>query len=336
MSLFFEYPKVQDEAKVKQNLLFHLIISLTVMSLSLANPALAENSVDWMTACKRETIHIKQWPNGKKVAVCFVLYVEEWGIGKGPNFREDMLSRKPDFVNESFRQYAINSAAPRVARLFASEKLPLSIALSALFPSAHPEPWNEIRKTLPGAAIIAHGMNNSSDQLPIGQGVTAQQSYVARTLSRLEKDSGIKVRGWSSPSVYADADTFSAIAAEGIKFTLDSMDSDYLSRLQSSSGPLILIPYPPVTVDMGQFFQRYKSASDMERLWIDYVRELEKEASENPKADATIVAIGIHPFVVGTPDGAQSLRRVLEKLKSLKLVWIADLEQVMNFLDKCK
>jgi hypothetical protein len=38
--------------------------------------------------------------------------------------------------------------------------------------------------------------------------------------------------------------------------------------------------------------------------------------------EATIVAIGIHPFVVGTPDGAEALRRVLENFKNQKPVWV--------------
>jgi hypothetical protein len=61
----------------------------------------------------------------------------------------------------------------------------------------------------------------------------------------------VRPRGWTSPSVYPNADTFAATAAEGISYSLDGMDSDTLSRLATKSGPLILIPYPVGTVDMG-------------------------------------------------------------------------------------
>jgi len=73
------------------------------------------------------------WPGGKKVAVCFVLYVEEWGYGHGPNFRSDTAGRDPDVVDESFRQYAIDFGVERVGRVFNEEGAPLSIALNALF-----------------------------------------------------------------------------------------------------------------------------------------------------------------------------------------------------------
>jgi len=108
------------------------------------------------------------------------------------------------------------------------------------------------------------------------------------------------------------------------------MDSDVLSRLVVESGRLVLIPYPAVTVDMGQYLSRLKEPRDLERLWIDYVTELAREADADPSREATIVAIGIHPFVVGTPAGAAALRRVLEHFKRQKLVWLTDVEAVLT------
>jgi peptidoglycan/xylan/chitin deacetylase (PgdA/CDA1 family) len=46
--------------------------------------------------------------------------------------------------------------------------------------------------------------------------------------------------------------------------------------------------------------------------------------------EATTAAIGIHPFVVGTPGGAEALRRVLENFKDQKLVWVTDVGAVLD------
>jgi allantoinase len=306
-------------------------VVLTIIGLLIsAGPAVSENTSDWLTGSPRETIHVKAWPGGKKVAVCFVLYVEVWGFGHGPNFRPDMVSRDPDVVDESFRQYAIEWGIPRVGRLFNEQGVPLSIALNALFPENHPDIWKQFRSLVPKASIIAHGINNSTELLPLKAGLDAQQAYIRRTLDLIEKNTGVKSRGWSSPSVYPNADTFSAVTAEGITYSLDGMDSDTLSRLNTKSGPLVLIPYPAVTVDMGQYLERLKEPSDLERLWIDYVAALAREAETHPDREATIVAIGIHPFVVGTPHGAEALRRVLENFKNQKLVWITDVQAVLD------
>lgn len=283
---------------------------------------------DWITALPRHSIHVQAWPGGKKVAICFVLYVEDWGYGHGPNFRPDMEGRDPDVVDESFRQYAIEWGIPRVGRLFQQQGVPLSIALNARFPEAHPGVWQQFRATVPKAPIVGHGINNSTELLPLGRGLAAQQAYVRRTLDILEKETGERPIGWSSPSVYPNADTFVATAAEGIRYTLDGMDSDTLSVLKTPSGPLVMIPYPAITVDMGQYLSRAKEPTQLEKMWIEYVKELADEAAADPKREATVVAIGLHPFVVGTPSGAAALRRVLENLKQQQLVWITDVQAV--------
>jgi allantoinase len=274
-------------------------------------------------------IHVQAWPKGKKVAVCFILYVEVWGFGHGPNFRPDTAARDPDVVDESFRQYAIYWGIPRVGRLFNEQALPLSIALNATFPEEHPDVWQQFRSLVPKAPIIAHGINNSTELLPLGRGLDAQKAYIQRTLDLIEKGTGVRSRGWTSPSVYPNADTFTATAAEGISYSLDAMDSDVLSRLATKSGPLVLIPYPVVAVDMGHYLERSKDPSDMERLWTDYVTELARDAAD-PDREATVIAIGIHPFVVGTPAGAAALRRVLENFKKQELVWVTDVQAVLD------
>src|SRR5260370_34787455 len=112
---------------------------LTAIALLAAAPAAGQTSTDWITGLPREAIHVKAWPGGKKVAMCFVLYVEVWGHDHGPNFRPDMNGRTPDLVAEAFRQYAIEWGLPRVGRLVKAMGAPLSLALNAQFPEQNPD-----------------------------------------------------------------------------------------------------------------------------------------------------------------------------------------------------
>jgi peptidoglycan/xylan/chitin deacetylase (PgdA/CDA1 family) len=141
---------------------------------------------------------------------------------------------------------------------------------------------------------------------------------------------GVRPVGWSSPSVYSNADTMQAVAAEGITYTIDQMDSDIISRLKTPDGSLIQLPYPVVTVDMGQHLARMKTPPEIETLWLDYVLELAGEARADPAREATTAVIGIHPFVIGTPDGAAALRRVLSRLKKDDQVWLTDTDAILK------
>jgi len=296
----------------------------------LCTAAWAQEGTDPVTKFRREPIHVATWPQGKKVTVSFALFVEEFGFGQGPVFRPDLANRNPDLVNEAFRQYAIDWGITRVARVFKELSVPLTIVLNAEFPDAHPSVWKELRAIEPDAPIVAHGMNNTSHMLPLGRGMAEQKAYIRRTLDLIAGTTGVRPTCWSSPSVYSNGDTMQAMAAEGITSTLDQMDSDIISRLKTPDGALVLLPYPTVTVDMGEYLARTKTPSKIEALWVDYVSELAGEARADPAREATTVVIGIHPFVVGTPDGAAALRRTLARLKKDDLVWLSDTDAILK------
>ncbi len=301
-----------------------------LMAAHFSGPVRAQDGTDWITKFPREPMPVAAWPGGKKVAVSFALFVEDFGFGQGPILRPDLASRNPDLVNEAFRDYAITLGNLRVGRLFKELNVPLSIVLNAAFVPAHPSVWKEFRAAQPNAPIIAHGINNSNDILPLGRGIAQQKAYIRRTLDLIASTTGVRPTGWSSPSVYSNGDTMQAMAAEGITYNIDQMDSDFISRLKTPDGALVLLPYPTVTVDMGQFLARLKSPSEIETLWSDYIGELAQEARADPNAQATTVVIGLHPFVIGTPDGAAAMRRLLERLKTNDRVWLTDTEATLK------
>jgi allantoinase len=309
----------------------HVLAGLLLLfAAHLASPALAQDGADWVTKFRRDPIHVAAWPGGKKVAVSFALFVEEFGFGQGPVFRPDLANRNPDLVNEAFRQYGIDWGIPRVGRVFKELNVPLTIVLNSEFPAAHSAVWKEFRALHPDAPIVAHGMNNTSHMLPLGRGLTEQKAYIRRTLDQIADTTGVRPICWSSPSVYSNGDTMQAMAAEGIVSTLDQMDADIISTLKTPDGALVLLPYPTVTVDMGQYLARMKTPSEIETLWVDYVSELATEARADPGREATTVVIGIHPFVVGTPDGAAAMRRVLARLKKDDMVWLTDTDAILK------
>src|SRR5580698_7400714 len=149
-----------------------------LFAVQLSSAGLAQEGIDRVTGFAREPVHVAAWPGGKKVAVSFALFVEEFGFGQGPVFRPDLATRNPDLVNENFREYSLSWGNLRVGRLFKELGVPLTIVLNAEFPRAHPAIWQELRALQPNAPIVAHGMNNSSRPLPLGRGIDEQKAYI--------------------------------------------------------------------------------------------------------------------------------------------------------------
>ena len=239
---------------------------MLLCTVHLSSAALAQEGADSITGFRRDPINVVAWPGSKKVAVSFALFVEEFGFGQGPVFRPDLANRNPDLVNEAFRQYGIDWGIPRVGRVFKELNVPLTIVLNAEFPVAHPSVWKQFRAMHPDAPIVAHGMNNTSRMLPLGRGLAEQKAYIRRTLDQIADATGLRPTCWSSPSVYSNGDTMQAMAAEGVVSTFDQMDSDIISRLKTPDGSLVLLPYPSVTVDMGQYLARIKTPPEIEAV----------------------------------------------------------------------
>src|SRR5260221_10369610 len=131
-----------------------------VLAIHVPCAAFAQDGIDRVTGFVRDPVHVAAWPAGRKVAVSFALFVEEFGFGQGPVFRPDLATRNPDLVNEAFRQYAIDWGIARVGRLFKELDVPLSVVLKAEFPGKHGTVWKEFRPTRPNGPIIANVMNN--------------------------------------------------------------------------------------------------------------------------------------------------------------------------------
>lgn len=98
-----------------------------LLAFQLTSATLAQDGIDPVTGFARERVHVAAWPGGRKVAVSFALFVEEFGLGQGPVFRPDLATRNPDLVNEAFRQYGIDWGVARVGRLFNELGVPLTV-----------------------------------------------------------------------------------------------------------------------------------------------------------------------------------------------------------------
>jgi allantoinase len=66
-----------------------------LLAVHLPSVTLAQDGIDPVTGFAREPVHVAAWPGGRKVAVGFALFVEEFGLGQGPVFRPDLARNAP-------------------------------------------------------------------------------------------------------------------------------------------------------------------------------------------------------------------------------------------------
>jgi allantoinase len=116
---------------------------------------------------------------------------------------------------------------------------------------------------------------------------------------------------WSSPSVYANADSLQGWPPASPTRSMGWILRSYRGA-RRRTGSLFYGPYPvspSIWVESGADEVAARDRDTVPRSVLEFA----DEAHGDPAREATTVVIGIHAFVVGTPDGAAALRRVLAR-----------------------
>ena len=66
-----------------------------LLAVQLPSAALAQDGIDQVTGFARAPVHVAAWPAGRKVAVSFALFVEEFGFGQGSGFPPGLGDPQP-------------------------------------------------------------------------------------------------------------------------------------------------------------------------------------------------------------------------------------------------
>lgn len=267
------------------------------------------------------------WPDGRRLAVTFVIHVECFDKNEGPQILPHLATRTPDIANAGWRHYGNVWGLPRLIRIFSSRGIPYSVALNSEVLSREPHVLRRLRNH--PASVIAHGTTQSRP-LPVNDGAEAEAAYIRETLDSIEHHLHRRPRAWLSPDFLVSHDTNAALAQEGIACTFDCTGSDVITRLDTAHGPLLQMPYALGVDDSILVLSWHFDPKAFERTLEAHVEQL---ADDSLKGPALSTAIGLHPSIAGQPAYARALARVLDTLRDHDDVWLTDHEVLRRYCE---
>jgi peptidoglycan/xylan/chitin deacetylase (PgdA/CDA1 family) len=134
----------------------------------------------------------------------------------------------------------------------------------------------------------------------------------------LEKVSGSRPWGWLTPGFSVSENTFDLLKAAGIRYTTDWVNDDQPYWFPTAAGPLLGIPYTLEANDISLCLSARLSAEDFAQALIDQFDQLWQDGERSPR----IMAIGLHPFIVGQPLRMGSLKKALQHIQSRPQTWL--------------
>ena len=272
---------------------------------------------DWSMLADRKPV---AWPNGARVALWVVPALEWFPLDmKGIPFKPPgaMQTAYPDLRHYTLRDYGNRVGIFRIMQALDRHGIRASVAINAAVAVRYPSLVQEC--TQRGWEIIANGLD--MDHLHHG-GLAEddERKLVTSTLDILRKASGQAVRGWLSPAKSESAATLDLLAEAGLDYVCDWVNDDMPYPLRTATGSLHAMPHSVDIDDATILVQNHHSEDDFRDQLCDQFDLLYRESATQ---GGRIMAISLHPWVIGQPYRIGALEQALQHIMRHEGVWAA-------------
>ena len=279
---------------------------------------------DWSLLAQRPPI---TWPGGKRLALWVNVCLQFFPLNqRGEPFAPPggMTMPYPDLRHFTLRDYGNRVGIYRCLRAIDRCSVQPTFAVNTRLAERLPYLMSVLRER--GDEISCHGWH--MDALHFGgQDPDKEATLVADALNRLRDISGQPVKGWLSPARNESPHTPELLAANGVNWFADWVNDDMPYTFRTDNGPLWAMPLSNELED------RFVIANNghSEDSWVEQVSDacdlLLKEAETG---GGRILALNIHPWLLGQPHRIGRLETVLDYVTSKPGVWSASASDILT------
>lgn len=270
-----------------------------------------------------------RWPGGARVAVQFVLNVEEGaesnvldGDAQSEAYLHEIHGRparvgERDLSVEGMYEYGSRAGVWRILGLFGERGLPLTAFAVGSALERNPALAQALGAA--GHEVAGHGYRwIDYRSLPEDE----ERRHIQLTVAAIERLCGRRPVGWYTGRV--SSNTRRLVREEGFLYTSDVYNDDLPYWLEGSPR-LLAVPYTLVNNDMRYLTANgFSSGSDFFDVLKDAFDCLWHEGAARPK----MMSVGLHGRISGHPARAAALARFLDHVMGREAVWVCRREEI--------
>lgn len=279
---------------------------------------------DWSMLPRRKPV---AWPDGARVALWIVPALEWFPLDmKGVPFKPPgaMMTAYPDLRHYTLRDYGNRVGIFRLMRALDRHGIRASVAVNAAVAARYPALLQAC--TQRNWEVIANGQD--MDHLHhAGLAEQDEKKLIDGTLDLLRRASGQPVRGWLSPAKSESPATPDLLAAAGVQYVCDWVNDDMPYPMRTASGTLHAMPHPVDIDDYTILVQNHHTEDDFRDQLCDQFDLLYREAAVQ---GGRVMAISLHPWVIGQPYRIKALEDALAHIMRHKGVWAATGGEILD------
>lgn len=258
------------------------------------------------------------WPDGKKVAFYVGLNVEHF-LPDCPSTSIWPLDLVPDALNYGWRDYGARVGVWRTIDILDRYGVRASTLLNSSVVEHNPQiiqagverDW----------AWLAHGSTNSI--LHTAYETDEEREILTGITDTIEAATGKRPRGWMGPALTETWNTPKLLAELGYDYVLDWTNDDQPYALNVPG--MLSVPYTVELNDLGLFL-RGLTGPDFLQMVKDQYDVLRTDSEHSGR----VMALALHPFVIGQPFRAKYLDLALEYLAAQPDVWLTTSDEIAD------
>jgi peptidoglycan/xylan/chitin deacetylase (PgdA/CDA1 family) len=229
----------------------------------------------------------------------------------------------PDVLNYSWRDYGVRVGIWRVMDILEKYAVRATAALNSDVCKNYPRIVEEGSRR--GWEWMAHGQNNST--LMSSQAEEEERALISETLETIAMATGRRPRGWLSPALTESFATLDLLAEAGIEYVANWVNDEQPYAIRVRSGSMLSIPYTEEINDIAAFLELKCSGEEYFQMIVDQFDVLYEEG----RYTGRVMAIALHPFIVGHPYRAKYLDKALAYITGRKSVWMATGSEIIDW-----
>lgn len=257
-----------------------------------------------------------RWPNGARLALWIIPNIEFFALDEQVPAGAGGGGRTPDVPAWAARDYGNRVGVFRLMDVMSRHGVRGSVALNSELCAEHPRIIERCGEL--GWELMGHNESNTRrlNTVPPEE----EGEVVRRTVETIAKASGKKVKGWLSSGLSETWNSLDHLVECGVEYVADWVNDDQPYKMTLDDGrEIISIPYTLQLNDKPAFEQRNVSADEFEAMIRRQFDVLWQEGGER----ATVMAIALHPYIIGVPHRIGALDRALDYICRHEGVWLA-------------
>lgn len=268
-----------------------------------------------------------RWPNGARVAVWVIPNIEHFLFDRpSTSVTSATIQCVPDVLNYSWRDFGVRVGIWRMMDIMERYGIKGTVALNADVCTHYPriiEAGNQL-----GWEWMGHGLNNSIllNQQPEAE----ERALIQNIVQTIKTGTGKQPRGWLGPALTESHRTLDLLAEAGIEYVSDWVNDEQPYPMRVKSGSMISIPYSIEVNDIPVFLDQKKTGEAFGQLICDQFDGLYEDGAKTGR----VMAIALHPFLIGHAHRAKYFAKALAHITSRKEVWVTTGSEIIDYYKK--